>query len=791
MNPFCIPSQPSFLSDHRILGHCVMPAAAILEMAFSAWTFSGSDRNRHTDPDSFPSQDNILRLEDIVFHTALPLPEKQGLRVQFTIDLNDASPPSFSLFSHFKPGDGSAPKWIEHAEGKIHVGPRTPAAAPDTGSTLAKIRQNCSHRLDPVFIHQAFNEMGIEFGDPFRGLAEAWGGNWEIIARIQPPETILEDLTDYCFHPAMLDACLQVLAAARVEFSDQHLENKLFVPVSIRRMELTKRPKGVLWSYCRVNRPATGNVDTITGDLKIFDQTGDVIAALDRLVLKAVDPVQMVSALKGRQTFRDWFHRIRWEPKDSASEPGSRTACLPDHWVVLSDHAGVGSRIKQRLEDMGCLAHLIYSDRSADGFSGEATVVDPADAALLRTSIRQLIERHPEEVWGVVHLWSLDARGADESTDQSLVQNHVLTCGSLLHVLQEISAAGTPELYRLFIVTRGAQAVSGGSESMDVMQASVWGLSGVWLNEQAQSRCVCIDLDPSESLDQSAEAVFGELVSSVDGEDQVAFRNGIRHVARLSAVEGVKFRDSVCEAHVEPFELQAGENGIIDELRFRPTVRRRPEPGEVEILADAVGLNFRDVLNALQMLPDKKVLFGAECAGRIISVGDQVRDLRVGDHVLAFAPGAFRSHVTVSEDFVVPKPETMDMSEAVSIPVIYLTAHYAFQHLARLSPGDRVLIHAASGGVGLAAVQIARQVGAEIFATAGSAEKRRYLESLGVALVMDSRSTAFSEQILERTGGEGVDMVLNSLSGDMIPSSLAALKEGGSFYRDWKTRDLG
>ena len=210
---------------------------------------------------------------------------------------------------------------------------------------------------------------------------------------------------------------------------------------------------------------------------------------------------------------------------------------------------------------------------------------------------------------------------------------------------------------------------------------------------------------------------------------------------------------------------------------------------EVEIAVEAVGLNFRDVLNVLKMLPGKQMPLGGECAGRVVAVGEGVKSLRVGDEVLAFALGGFRSHVTVDEEYVAVKPATMSFEEAASIPVVFLTAHYALRHLEQIAAGDTILIHAAAGGVGLAAVQIARSVGAEIFATAGSPEKRDYLRSLGVKHVMDSRSVAFADQIMEQTRGRGVDFVLNSLSGEMIPKSLSVVRTGGTFFEIGK-RDI-
>jgi acyl transferase domain-containing protein/NADPH:quinone reductase-like Zn-dependent oxidoreductase/acyl carrier protein/SAM-dependent methyltransferase len=201
----------------------------------------------------------------------------------------------------------------------------------------------------------------------------------------------------------------------------------------------------------------------------------------------------------------------------------------------------------------------------------------------------------------------------------------------------------------------------------------------------------------------------------------------------------------------------------------------------VEIRVLAAGLNFRDVLNALGVYQGPAGPLGSECAGRIVAVGAGVEGLHVGQEVVALSAGTFRTYLTTEAALVVPKPEGLTFSEAATAPVAFLTAEYALGHLARLAPGERVLIHAAAGGVGLAAVQVAKRAGAEILATAGSPEKRAFLESLGVRHVMDSRSLAFADEVRARTAGEGVEVVLNSLSGEFISRSLGVLRAGGRF----------
>jgi NADPH:quinone reductase-like Zn-dependent oxidoreductase/acyl carrier protein len=238
---------------------------------------------------------------------------------------------------------------------------------------------------------------------------------------------------------------------------------------------------------------------------------------------------------------------------------------------------------------------------------------------------------------------------------------------------------------------------------------------------------------------------------------------------------------------------------VLGSLRWRPADGRKPGPGEVAIAVRAAGLNFRDVMWASGLLPDEALLhgfagaaLGLECAGVVTAVGAGIDDLAVGDRVMAFAPSCLGADVVTPRHAVARLPAGMSFCAGATIPVAFFTVAHAFGELARLEPGERVLIHGAAGGVGLAAIQYARHRGAVVFATAGSEAKRALLRQLGVEHVLDSRSLAFADEVTALTGGEGVDVVLNSLSGEAMERSLGLLRPFGrflelgkrDFYRD-------
>ncbi|MEM6906451.1 MAG: SDR family NAD(P)-dependent oxidoreductase, partial [Pseudomonadota bacterium] len=243
--------------------------------------------------------------------------------------------------------------------------------------------------------------------------------------------------------------------------------------------------------------------------------------------------------------------------------------------------------------------------------------------------------------------------------------------------------------------------------------------------------------------------------------------------------------DPVTAEDAPALSLGMRREGAIDTLAWLPTARRAPEGDEIEIEVAATGLNFRDVMWAQRLLPAEALedgfagaTLGMECAGTVTRAGPS-SGFEVGERVIAFAPQSFASHVTVPGLAAAAMPEGLSFQTGAALPVIFLTAHYALVELADLQADEVVLIHGGAGGVGLAALQIARARGARVLATAGRPEKRRLLELLGAEQVFDSRSLAFVEEI--RAGYGGVDVVVNSLAGEAMARSLDLVKPFGRF----------
>ncbi|MGK5630458.1 SDR family NAD(P)-dependent oxidoreductase, partial [Streptomyces sp. URMC 123] len=348
----------------------------------------------------------------------------------------------------------------------------------------------------------------------------------------------------------------------------------------------------------------------------------------------------------------------------------------------------------------------------------------------------------------------------------------------------------------LTLVTRPSGALPAPERAEVPADAAVWGITRSLANEHPRLTVRRLSLERSADPLEDGRRVARELLEPTE-EDEVALTAGGRFVHRvLDATEAPQ--GTVDGREVPACALEVRDPGFSYRLAWvEQEPPAEPGPGEVVIAVRAAALNYRDIMQAIGVLPPLEEELrarraprpGMECAGTVTAVGPGVADVAVGDRVFALAPDAFASHVVTSEHAVGRMPARMTFAEAATVPVVFLTVHYALGHLARLARGETVLVHGGAGGVGLAALQYARRRGARVVATAGNPVKRTLLRTLGADHVLDSRDLSFAERVREITGGQGVDVVLNSLAGEAIQRGLEALRPGGRFVELGK-RDI-
>ena len=357
----------------------------------------------------------------------------------------------------------------------------------------------------------------------------------------------------------------------------------------------------------------------------------------------------------------------------------------------------------------------------------------------------------------------------------------------LLELVKTLSSIDFEVIPKVLIITRGVIRVREGDMIHGIAMSSMVGVIRVARGEHPDFQWKHIDIDEGNFGSESYD-IYEEFILS-DEENEIAYRDGVRYVNRLCPIKTEEQTDRLTEAilpdgSVIPFRLEINSPGVLTNLSLNETIRCSPDPDQVEVLIKAGGINFRDVMKALGMYPGNPIdliWLGDDFSGIVVRAGEKVKNFSVGDEVVGMAPYSFRSFVTVSEKMLFKKSDSMTFEEAATLPTVFLTAHYSLNELARMKEGESVLIHAGTGGVGMAAIQIARQLGLKIFATAGTPEKRELLLELGVHHALDSRSLSFADEILKITNDAGVDCVLNSLAGDFIPKSFSVLSPFGRF----------
>jgi len=469
------------------------------------------------------------------------------------------------------------------------------------------------------------------------------------------------------------------------------------------------------------------------------------------------------------------------DPRDARHGQATLDATPRDNWLIFADRSGVGSGLAQVVRAQGRNCCLAFCGATYQQVAAGHVELNPAEPEDFRRLLADLRVAGAFPCRNIVYLWGLDASCKEDTTPVQLDRTQQSGLGGALHLVQALANVSGAPASRLWLVTRGTQEVADAPIGPGVVQAPVWGLGKVVALEHPELQCVRVDLDPTP--DARETAMLLEEIQWPAGEDQLAFRGGQRFVPRLckAMVDPEQDPERLRVPLDRPYRLETPAPGPIERLRLTPAERRPPGRGEVEIRVLATGLNFKDLMAAMGIYPGDPGALGGECAGEIVALGEGVGEFEIGQSVVALAPGSFASFVTVPAAFIARKPAACTFEEAATMVVAFLTASHALERLARVSEGDRVLIHAAAGGVGLAAVQVAQRAGACVWATAGSARKRDFLRSLGVQYVMNSRTTHFAEQVMESTAGEGVDVVLNSLADDFIPKSLLALKPAGRY----------
>ncbi len=669
-------------------------------------------------------------LAELTLEAPVAIPDDGALQLQLRVGAPDGQGRrAIDVHTRVERGaDGAfaptADEWTRCATATIEA--RAPELAPSAASRLlaGEWPPPNARPIDVEDLYERLADGGFAYGPAFRGLRAAWRVGEHVLAEVALPESVGGQPGLYTLHPALLDATLHAISAGEDD-EDARSSATVSLPFSWAGVSVAASGAASL-------RVAIAQPDSADGAAARSVGSADAAPVPDTRSLALADDtgaiVATVAAIAARPVAREQL---------AGAQVGRDSLFVLD-WIALPPFEREAERDSAGVQ--------IFRD--LDGLEGALN----ASGAV------------PEAV--AVRCPSFAAGEVEEA------------CAWVLELLQRWLADERVGDSRLALLTSAAVACDASEAVSDVAGSAIWGLARSAQSEHP-GRVQLIDLDDT---DRSRAALAAAVASD---EPQLALRAGEAFVPRLAPAHAHEGLRAPAE---EPWLVKQG-GGSFDQIAIAPApeLEAALEPHEVRVRVAAAGVNFRDALIALGAYPGEASL-GGEGAGVVLETGAAVDDLTVGERVTGMFATGLGPLAIADRRLLSRAPQAWSLAQAASVPIAFLTAQYALVDLARVQPGERVLVHAAAGGVGMAAVQIARQLGAEVLATA-SEPKWPLLRGLGLAdtHIASSRSPEFEQRFRALTDDEGVDVVIDSLAGEMVDASLRLLRPGGRFVEMGKS----
>ncbi|MDX3224888.1 type I polyketide synthase [Streptomyces sp. ME19-01-6] len=737
------PRTHPWLADHVIAGTVLLPGTAFVELALRAGAHVGCDH-----------------VEELTLHAPLPLPADGEVVLQVAVGAADESGRR-DLSIHARPaddgrsagsggGDSVRGAWTRHADGTLAAardagleegaghGGHTSGGDEPFGPWAAAWPPAGAEPLDVTGVYDRFAEAEFGYGAAFQGLAAAWRHGDEILAEVRLPDQLAGDALRFGLHPALLDAALQAMWLVEPDGTrppDGLGGPDRGLPFAWRGVSLRMTGPSALRVRLRRLGP-----DTVA--VALSDTADRPVASVESLTLRPVPR----GTLRGAEAAVDTaLFGLDWTDVPLPAPPWAPPRCA----LIGADALGLAPALEA--------AAAIEGERATYGVGRYPDLEDLLRSVAAGAPV-------PDIVIAACH----EAPGAGGGSEQPKTETVRTRTRQVLELLQRWLGKERPADAHLVLITSGAVATRPGETVWDLAGAAVWGLVRSGQSEHPECFTV-VDVDRSQ---ESRAALLGAIGL---GEPQLAVRGG-RALAPRLVRQGAGAEDSRPALPQGPggWRLECPGSGSLDGLTAvaSPAAAVPLGPCEVRVAVRAAGLNFRDVLIALGVVPGRTAL-GSEGAGIVLEVGAEVRDLAPGDRVMGTFPAAF-GPVAVAERATLARiPDGWSFAQAASVPVVFATAYYGLVDLARLRPGESVLIHAAAGGVGMAAVQLARHLGAEVYATAGPG-KWHILRAQGIDddHLASSRTLEFEQRFAATHGGRGIDVVLDCLAHEFVDASL-------------------
>lgn len=790
-----------WLRDHKVQSDVICPMTFFLAMAMEAV-------HQHAITAGIPFTKYVLR--EVSVGQALVLPESSQTETVLNLrPLGESTRASSDLWHEFIIFSWNRERgWMEHCRGQIAVqleyqfNPVEGQRSHEKGRAL--IVESNSRTVEASVdgvecgkIYETFTSMGLEFGPSFHNLVECRAGKRSVYGRVRIPHTKNrmphEFESDFIIHPGLLDSCFQVSFPMFTE----GLKVLSGTPVAsrVKEISISRNIHQIQDEYLEVYGAGVSKslveqtVDSIFA-MRTDDTKGSPLISVSGFTSTTLsNKVVGLNALE--TTYPCW--KMVWQPHPGF--PGTSDKQVNGH---TNDHTNDITN-----------SHINGVADPTENHEASADVVVVCSKTPTRMSIARIQD-------------TLEPTSTNRATVVSLAAiNQMDLSNSICIFLDELDSPILATLSRedFDAVQRLCSAqgllwiVQGANLETSTPSANlISGMIRTIRNENAGILPIILDLDMKERLSADAtsdlisrvfKASWGSEASTRELEREYMERNGQIFVPRVvedsDASRWAVRQDGKADLELQTFEqvdrpmsLTIESPGLLDTLYFEDDKIATTSllDDHVEIKVQATGVNFRDVMYAVGQISSEH--FGGECSGTIAAMGRSVSGFVIGDRVCALSDGGYGTFTRCSAHLVAKIPDSESFVSAAAIPVIFSTAYYGLVNTARLSAGETILIHAAAGGVGQAAIRLSQWIGAEIFATVGSAEKKKFLRdtyNIPEDHILNSRDTSFEASIKQRTSGNGVDVVLNSLAGEMLKASLDCLAPFGRFIEIGK-KDL-
>jgi len=727
-----------YLNDHQLENITILPGALYVEAGIALHEALFETES--------------CTLENVQFFEALTINPSDNLKLQlqFNKELGEYRVYSCKVDSEEPP--------VLHAKGSIY---EAPAYGENKQYDIPSLQKELgTHRLEKTEIYRKFNALGYHYGQSFQGIEQVWFNQESILAKIEFPQRELRD-SRYFLHPTVLDSALQSLI---VLVANQRLMVGLSVPTGFSQVSFKKKQVvGPFYAYSTVTTVKSGEIHA---DIFLLDHLGSTIAELKGCVIKSL--TGGIDLDRDEQPYR--FYDYQWSLDESRQTQEKAPELQKDQsWILVGQNKKTLKYLQKQLANRAKNITVVTSKKVHRWIEGK--------------SIQKKLSTI-EETEGKVNILYL----ADTDSDTSdIINREIKDSLTLLGLVKLLGDRSIEYSSSLYVITQGLFSPKG-TKKVGIAGSGIWGTGRTIMNEYSQITCKLIDLCDEEP---DFESLLSELGQGKEFQEVAIRKEGIyHHILGEASLSSESQGDGWITVNTSDRDvsLQVGVAGDLDSLSYQLIQATLPEEGEVTVKVDSASLNFKDLLKIMNLLPAaaKEGTFfqnriGMEYSGRITHIGKSVEGFKIGDEICFVSPApSFQSVINVPEGYIMRRLPGCSMEETPSY-TNFATIIRTLKQLAQLQKDEYVLIHGASGGIGLAAIQYAQHKGAKIIATVGSDRKREFVRNLGVEYIADSRSLGFRDEIMEWTEGHGVDVVLNFLSDDFFKHSLSALAPFGRF----------